>query len=214
MRYAFLLSVALVPVFAQNNKSLVSERFTGRYHCGGAWRDFEFFASPVMGLLGVVDPDEGVTASINMSFHSFNGVETTGYRLKGTYDEKTGRFHFELEPQPEPWVSHHPAVYQALGIDGTFDAHTGKITARMLNDKCDKVEIVPRGEKLPPLPDQPPTLVAPRDPSGPKRFRVQPMSPITWILPLIVRISSTWFQPGMTLPAPCTTANRSTKWPT
>ena len=57
MRYAaFLLSVALVPVFAQNSRSLVSERFTGRYHCGGAWRDFEFFASPVMGLLGVVDP--------------------------------------------------------------------------------------------------------------------------------------------------------------
>ena len=139
MRYAaFLLSVALVPVFAQNNQSLVSERFTGRYHCGGAWRDFEFFASPVMGLLGVVDPDEGVTASINMSFHSFNGIETTGYRLKGTYDEKTGRFHFE----PEPWVSHHPAVYEALGIEGTFDAQTGKITARMLNDKCDTVEMV------------------------------------------------------------------------
>ena len=119
MRYAaFLLSVALVPAFAQNNKSLVSERFTGRYHCGGAWRNFDFFASPVMGLLGVVDPDEGVTASINMSFHSFNGIETTGYRLKGTYDEKTGRFHFE----PEPWVSHHPAVYEALGIEGTFDA--------------------------------------------------------------------------------------------
>lgn len=165
MRYAaFLFSVALGPVFAQNNQSLVSERFTGRYHCGGAWRDFDFFASPVMGLLGVMDPDEGVTASINMSFHSFNGIETTGYRLKGTYDGKTGRFHFE----PEAWVSHHPAVYEALGIEGTFDAQTRKITARMLNDKCDKVEMVPRGEKLPPLPNQPPTLVAPRDRKRPE----------------------------------------------
>ena len=165
MRYsAFLLSVALVPVFAQNHPSLVSQRFTGRYHCGGAWRDFEFFASPVVGLLGVVDPDEGVTASINMSFHSSNGVETTGYRLKGTYDEKTGRFHFE----PEPWVSHHPAVYEALGIEGTFDSQTRKITARMLNNQCDKVELVPRGEKLPPLPDQPPTLIAPRDRNRPE----------------------------------------------
>jgi hypothetical protein len=165
MRYAaFLLSVALVPVFAQNNRSLVSERFNGRYHCGGAWRNFEVFATPGMGLLGVVDPDEGVTASINLSFHSFNGIETTGYRLKGTYDEKTGRFHFE----PEPWVSHHPAVYEALGIDGTFDAQTGKITARMLNDKCDKVEMVPRSEKLPPLPDEPPALVAPRDRKRPE----------------------------------------------
>src|SRR5258708_2002454 len=165
MRYAaFLLSVALVPAFAQNNQSLVSERFTGRYHCGGAWRDFEFFASPVMGLLGVVDPDEGVTASINMSFHSFNGIETTGYRLKGTYDEKTGRFHFE----PEPWVSHHPAVYEALGIEGTFNAQTGKMNARMLSNKCDKVEMVPRAEKLPPLPDEPPALVAPVDRKRPE----------------------------------------------
>ena len=88
----------------------------------------------------------------------------SGYRLKGTYDEKTGRFHFE----PEPWVSHHPAAYQALGIEGTFDAQTGRITARMLNDRCDKVELVPRGEKLPPLPDLPPTLVAPRDAKRPE----------------------------------------------
>ena len=165
MRYAaLLLSVALLPAFAQNNRNLVSERFTGRYHCGGAWRDFAFFASPVMGLLGVADPDEGVTASINMSFHSFNGIETTGYRLKGTYDEKTGRFHFE----PEPWVSHHPAVYEALGIEGTFDAQTGKITARMLNDQCNKVELVPRGEKLPPLPNQPPTPASPFNPKRPE----------------------------------------------
>jgi hypothetical protein len=165
MRYAaFLLSVALAPVFAQNNQNLTSQRFTGRYHCAGNWREFEFFASPVMGLLGVVDPDEGVTASINMSYHSFNGVETTGYKLKGTYDEKTGRFHFE----PEPWVSHHPAVYAALGIEGTFDTPTGKITARMLNDKCDTVEMVRRGEKLPPVPNQPPTLVPPRDRKRPE----------------------------------------------
>jgi hypothetical protein len=165
MRYAaFVLSVALAPVFAQNNQSLTSQRFTGRYHCGADWREFEFFASPVMGLLGVVDPDEGVTASINMSYHSFNGVETTGYRLKGTYDEKTGRFHFE----PEPWVSHHPAVYQALGIEGTFDAPTGKIAARMLNDKCDKVDMVHRGETLPPVPNQPPAVVAIHDRKRPE----------------------------------------------
>src|SRR5580693_485497 len=165
MRYAaFLLSIALLPAFGQNDRTLVSERFNGRYRCGGAWRDFAFFASPVMGPLGVVDPDEGVTASINMSFHSFNGIETTGYRLKGTYDQKTGRFHFE----PEPWVSHHPAVYEALGIEGTFDAQTRKITARMLNAKCDKVEMVRRGEKLPPLPDESAALVAPRDRNRPE----------------------------------------------
>lgn len=165
MRYAaLLLSVALLPVFAQNNRSLVSERFIGRYHCGGAWRDFNFSASPGMGLLGVEDPDEPFTAGITMSFHSSNGIETTGYRLKGTYDQKTGRFHFE----PQPWVTHHPAVYEALGIEGMFDMQTGKITAKMLHDKCDKVELVPRGEKLPPLPDEPPTPVAPVDRKRPE----------------------------------------------
>ncbi|HEY4089571.1 MAG TPA: hypothetical protein VGM43_26775 [Bryobacteraceae bacterium] len=165
MRCAVLLfTAALLPAFAQNNRTITSQRFTGRYRCSGIWRDFDFAAFPVMGLLGVEDPDAGVTASINMSFHSINGVETTGYRLKGTYDEKTGRFHFE----PEPWVSHHPAVYQALGIEGTFDSQSGKITAKMLNESCDAVDMVTRGEKLPPLPNQPPTLIAPRDPKRPE----------------------------------------------
>ena len=164
---AFLLPVALAPVFAQSSASLVGKRFTGRYHCGVGWRDFEFATFPAMGLLGVVDPDEGVTASINMSFHSSNGIETTGYRLKGTYDEKTGRFHFA----PEPWTTHHPAVFETLGIEGSFDAQTGKISARMLSDKCDRVEMVARGEKLPPLPDQPPALVAPFDRKRPETLR-------------------------------------------
>lgn len=53
-RYAgFLLSLTvLLPASAQE-----SHFFTGRYHCGGLWRDFEFRVMPVMGLLGVVDPD-------------------------------------------------------------------------------------------------------------------------------------------------------------
>ena len=38
----------------------------------------------------------------------------------------------------------------------------------MLNDKCDKVEMVLRGEKLPPLPDEPPALVAPLDRKRPE----------------------------------------------
>jgi hypothetical protein len=37
-----------------------------------------------------------------------------------------------------------------------------------LNAKCDKVEMVLRGEKLPPLPDEPPALVAPVDRKRPE----------------------------------------------
>ena len=63
----------LAPVFAlngraQTQKSLITERFTGRYHCGGAWRDFDFFASPVMGLLGVIN------AYLQMQFNTRNYI--------------------------------------------------------------------------------------------------------------------------------------------
>jgi hypothetical protein len=155
----------LLPASAQN-RGFVSELFTGRYHCGGQWREFQFKVFPVMGLLGVEDPDAGVTASVTLAFHSFNGIERTGYRLKGSYDEKNGRFHFE----PEPWTTPHPSALQALGIEGTFDPASRKVTARMLGGNCDAAEMVPPGQTLPPLA----SAVAATPPRDPKRPETLP----------------------------------------
>ena len=129
MRHAgFLLCLALLPPASAQE----SHFFTGRYRCGGLWRDFEFRVTPVMGILGVVDPGEGVTASFKLNFRrSITSIDSASYRLKGTYDDKTGRFRFE----PLEWAGAHPAVLEMFGIEGAFDAKARKATAHMLSDK-------------------------------------------------------------------------------
>jgi len=156
-----LLSLAfLLPASAQN-----SHFFTGRYHCGGLWRDFEFRVTPAMGLLGVVDPDEGVTATFKLNFRrSITSTDSASYRLKGTFDDKTGHFRFE----PLEWAGAHPAVLETIGIEGTFDAKAHKASAHMLSNKCDVLEMVPQGETLPPLPPETSARTPGRDPKRPE----------------------------------------------
>ena len=77
---------------------------------------------------------------ITFYFHrSITSTEGAGYSLAGSYDPKTGRFHLE----PKQWVAPHPAAFEAIGIEGTFDAETRKMTAKMLSNKCDAVETGP-----------------------------------------------------------------------
>lgn len=117
----------------------------------------------------MVDDDAGVTAAITFYFYrSVTSLDGATYKLAGRYDAKTGRFHLE----PTEWYGPHPAVFQMIGIEGTFDAETRKMTAKMLSDKCDAVEVVGPGGKLAPLPSQPPPTAA-ADPARPER-RVTP----------------------------------------
>jgi len=148
--FRFVLSLSLLlPAAAQDHSNRIFDQFTGRYHCAGRWTEFQFKMVPVTGPLGMEEPGGGVTGAMTFSFHrSITSTDGAGYNLTGHYDPKTGRFHLN----PKPWVAPHPATLEAIGIDGTFDAETRKITAKMLSDKCDAVELVPRGVTLPPLP--------------------------------------------------------------
>ena len=162
-----LAFVVVVSASAQDHSSRMFEPFTGRYHCGGRWIDFQFKISPVTGPLGMEEPGGGVTGGISFYYHrSITSTEGAGYSLAGSYDPKTGRFHVE----PKPWVAPHPAALEALGIEGTFDAETRKMTAKMLSNKCDALELVPRGVTLPPLPAAEATPGAP--PRDPKRIEM------------------------------------------
>jgi hypothetical protein len=96
-------------------------------------------------------------------FHrSVTSLDGATYKLAGPYDAKTGRFHLE----PKQWAGPHPAVFEMIGIEGTFDAESRKMTARMLSDKCDVVELVSSGVRLPPLPAE---ASAPARAPDPKR---------------------------------------------
>lgn len=133
---------------AQDQSYRIFETFTGRYHCNGLWTDFQLKMSPVTGLLGIVDEDAGVTAALTFYFRrSVTSTDGATYVLEGPHDNKTGRFHLE----PKRWAGPHPAVFEMIGLEGTFDAASRKMTAKMLSNKCDAVEMVPPGERLPPL---------------------------------------------------------------
>jgi len=147
----FSLLALLLPASAQDRAYRAYQTFNGRFHCNGQWNDFQFRMSPTPGLLGMVDDDAGVTATLQFYFHrSVTSLDGATYVMAGPYDAKTGRFHLE----PKRWATPHPAVFEMIGIEGRFDADTQKMTAKMLSDKCDAVEMVPPGVTLPPLPAQ------------------------------------------------------------
>lgn len=134
--------------------------FTGRYHCGGHWTEFQFKITPVTGPLGMEEPGAGVTGAMTFYFHrSITSTDGAGYTLAGSYDPKTGRFHLD----PKPWTAPHPAAFEAIGIEGSFDPETRKMSTKMLSNKCDAVDLVPRGVTLPPLPPDATTPARARD---------------------------------------------------
>jgi hypothetical protein len=147
-----LALAAVMPASAQDHSYRIFETFTGRFHCSGQWRDFQLHMAPVSGPLGIVDDDAALTAAITFYFYrSVTSLDGATYKLAGRRDTKTGRFHLE----PKEWYGPHPTVFEMIGIEGTFDAETRKMTAKMLSDKCDAVEVVGPGGKLAPLPAQP-----------------------------------------------------------
>jgi len=103
-RFALYLALVL-PAAAQDHSSRIFEQFTGRYHCGGRWTEFDFKMVPVTGPLGLDEPDGGVTAAVTFHFHrSLTSSDAAVYTLEGHYDPKTGRFRLD----PKPWVAPHP----------------------------------------------------------------------------------------------------------
>lgn len=107
------------------------------------------------------DPGGGITGAFTFLFHrSITSTDGAGYNLTGHYDPKSGRFHLD----PKPWVAPHPAALEAVGIDGTFDAETRRMTAKMLSDKCDAVDLAPRGVALSVLPAGAASTAPARDP--------------------------------------------------
>jgi hypothetical protein len=156
-----LAFIVAVSALAQDHSNRIFDLFTGRFRCGGHWTDFQFRITPVTGPLGIEEPDAGVTGSLTFYFHrSITSLDGAAYRLAGPYDAKTGRFHLD----PKQWYGPHPATFEMIGIEGTFDAESRKMTARMLSDKCDAVELVPPGVRLPPLPAEATTPARARDP--------------------------------------------------
>jgi hypothetical protein len=164
----FVLPIALLlPASAQDHSTRIFEQFTGRCHCAGRWTEFQFKMAPVTGPLGMDEPGGGVTGGFTFFFHrSITSTDGAAYSLSGHYDPKTGHFHLE----PKPWVTPHPAALEAMGIEGIFDAETRKMTAKMLSNKCDAVELTPPGVKLPPLAAS--ELPSPASTPDPKRHEM------------------------------------------
>jgi hypothetical protein len=197
----FILFLAfLLPAVAQDHSDRIFDQFTGRYHCGARWIEFQLKIIPVTGPLGMDEPGGGVNGSLSFHYHrSITSIEGASYNLGGTWDPKAGRFH--LDPKL-PWTAPHPAALEAIGIEGTFDVETRKFSgAKMLSGKCDAVELVPRGVTLPPLPAATTGLTP-----DPKRIemRVGPTNVTNYLdvaanSPDFEYLVSAWFDPPDTL---------------
>jgi hypothetical protein len=168
-----LFGAPLLPASAQENHSFrIFETFTGRFHCDGQWRNFQMHLNPVAGPLGIAEDDEPeLTGAITFYFYrSVSSLDGATYKVKGTRDLKTGRFRLE----PKEWSGPHPASLEMYGMEGTFDPETRKMTAKMLSDKCDAVEMVGPGGKLALLPAAPGTGANASPDSNRPELRVMP----------------------------------------
>jgi hypothetical protein len=167
-----LLLLPLCAASAQENHSnRIFGTITGRFHCDGEWRDFQMGLHPVAGPLGIAEDDEpNVTGGITFYFHrSVTSLDGATYKVAGTRDVKTGRFHLEAKE----WSGPHPANLAMYGMEGTFDAETRKATGRMLSDRCDALEFAGLDGKLPPLPAKPGPVVSAADAKRPE-MQVRP----------------------------------------
>jgi hypothetical protein len=74
IRYGlFVLSFAfLQAAAAQDHSNRIFDPFTGRYHCGGRWTEFQIKMTPVTGPLGMDEPG-GVVSTF-----SATGLDTAG----------------------------------------------------------------------------------------------------------------------------------------
>src|SRR5713101_7206972 len=92
LRPAIVFCLFLVPVMpasAQDHSYRIFNTFTGRFHCGGQWRDFQLHMAPVSGPLGIVDDDAALTGSITFYFYRAAAwTSRSTSRLMPTYSTK------------------------------------------------------------------------------------------------------------------------------
>lgn len=119
----FAISLTLLPCTARPQSiSALTGVYEGTYQCPGG-------PSKTMNLkLAIVATDDGsARGRFTFSQPQNEGGATGSFNLRGHYDASTGKF--KLDPQN--WNPPVPSGFQLLGVDGSLDTHTNKISGNL-----------------------------------------------------------------------------------
>src|SRR5450432_463113 len=103
----------------------IAGNYSGRYLCR-QWTTLQ---------LQISDSGNGKISGV-FTFPMGSGV-TGSYSLAGQYDAGSGRFH--LDPQRK--LDHVRVNYNMVGMEGTFDASTRKLTGNIVSPNCSTFEL-------------------------------------------------------------------------
>jgi hypothetical protein len=107
----------------------IAGTYSGRYLCQ-QWRTLELQIS------------ESGNGSISGVFTFPLGAGIMGsYSLAGQFDVRSG--HFRLEPQRR--IDHRPVTYNMIGLEGTFDPASRRLTGKIASPNCSVFELAPAG---------------------------------------------------------------------
>ena len=115
----------------------IAGSYSGRYQCG-QWNTFnleisEAGSGQISGVFTFSTPGQGGPGS---------------YELTGQYDQRTGRFQL----QPQRWIR-RPTNYGMVGLEGTRDPASGRLTGKITYAGCTAFELAPPGAVLSPTPE-------------------------------------------------------------
>jgi hypothetical protein len=155
--HSYLLIPWLLFVAIGARGANIDGTYVGRYQCG-QWNTVE---------LRITDHGNGRISGV-FTFPLIavqrRGRGNGSYNLIGSYDATSGNFRLD----PQSWIGRAPAGYTMVGLAGTLDPATGKITGRIANPMCGAFELALTGAKganpLPkplPFPQSPQIAAAP-----------------------------------------------------
>jgi hypothetical protein len=144
-----LFALCLSMVFASAARAAgIAGKYTGRYQCQ-QWNTLE---------LEITESANGRLSGVfTFSLKSIGQNGTASYSMTGQYDAASGRFQLV----PERWVGRPPRGVTMVGLSGTLDAATGRLSGKVEDFNCATFELAPPGVALAP---PPPPAAAPLPP--------------------------------------------------
>lgn len=130
--YTRILSclVFLCVVSAGARAAGITGNYSGRYQCG-RWNTLELKISESGG--------GRISAVFTFPLAGMGMPGAGSYELIGKYDARGGRFSL----QPQRWVGPQPPGFPMVGMEGTFDGASQRLSGKMMDFTCGAFELAP-----------------------------------------------------------------------
>jgi len=108
----------------------IAGTYSGRYQCG-RWNTVELKISESGG--------GRISGVFTFPLASMGMPGAASYALNGQYNDRSGR----VLLQPHHWVGPQPPGFPMVGMDGTFDATSRRLSGKMMDFTCGAFELAP-----------------------------------------------------------------------